>query len=719
MTENRNPNAEMSRMSHRVLQPHRVSEATRYGLVTPQSVSNARFGSGTSERRTSYFGRSSKEFLKIFAFLYNLIDQSYQMPDSKFEEEVPRIFKSLGYPFPLSKSSMYTVGAPHTWPLILGALVWLMDNVKLFIDYTSKCYSRYLSGIDDYEDLNLENLTLLKQHFGVDEAQFDAFTAENRSLAEELEKLEKEKQNEPDRVQALEKTKISLQKDQQKYKKYLEEVEQHKALLEQRAKGIKDEIESAELELDAVKEESNKLQQIYDVQEVSAVDVKKMNHEKNELHQATIFLSKSLEDAEKRMWNEEIKVTKAKEMLEVRLQDYHTMARKLKLIPKAAENAHAQNFEISLLDIVSGKKNLPQNTEKIKLALMNLLKQINDDIEHLKHKKMSVQEAKEQVQTMIDDKANDVKMLKEQIRKVDEAIEQEKEEDNRKTTKQVQELESLENQRKRLQKHLNDELDEAIGQLKIAKYRFDEVEQKTTESKRKITNKLQLCLDTMTQHVTSLENYLVDYQKGATRDCEESLKDDFLKDLKSITESCKEMGSSAVPVIGGIFFLFIDRRYQHFIGNDYLLLPAGLSFAVAALLALTGIIGMCFIINQSRCRQGTFLYLILILFILEVTTGTLGYINSVQVDTTDLDHFNEIFKNYTGNNSTFESRAVDRLQQQGCLYTLRDELRWIFLFTLAWVIAVCFLQSLGALIICLLTNSDPTQYQLLNTDNFS
>ncbi|XP_060702287.1 kinetochore protein NDC80 homolog isoform X1 [Hemiscyllium ocellatum] len=635
----RSPAAEMSRMSHRVLQPHRVSEATRYGLVTPQSVSNARFGSGTSERRTSYFGRrnssigtfstniygtcggtekikdprplhdkafvqqcirqlceflgeygypqpvstkslqspSSKEFLKIFAFLYNLIDQSYQMPDSKFEEEIPRIFKSLGYPFPLSKSSMYTVGAPHTWPLILGALVWLMDNVKLvnsvdpdkilfgpdkdwdvvenvtddgvhnnrlFIDYTSKCYSRYLSGIDDYEDLNLENLTLLKQHFGVDEAQFDAFTAENRSLAEELEKLEKEKQNEPDRVQALEKTKISLQKDQQKYKKYLEEMEQHKILLEQRAKGIKDEIESAELELDAVKEESNKLQQIYDVQEVSAVDVKKMNHEKNELHQATIFLSKSLEDAEKRMWNEEIKVTKAKEMLEVRLQDYHTMARKLKLIPKAAENAQAQNFEISLLDIVSGKKNLPQNTEKIKLALMNLLKQINDDIEHLKHKKMSVQEAKEQVQTMIDDKANDVKMLKEQIRKVDEAIEQEKEEDNRKTTKQVQELESLENQRKRLQKHLNDELDEAIGQLKIAKYRFDEVEQKTTESKRKITNKLQLCLDTMTQHVTSLENYLVDYQKGATRDCEESLKDDFLKDLKSITESCKEMASS-------------------------------------------------------------------------------------------------------------------------------------------------------------------------------
>lgn len=35
------------------------------------------------------------------------------------------------YPFVLSKSSMYSVGAPHTWPMALGALMWLIDNVKV------------------------------------------------------------------------------------------------------------------------------------------------------------------------------------------------------------------------------------------------------------------------------------------------------------------------------------------------------------------------------------------------------------------------------------------------------------------------------------------------------------------------------------------------------------------------------------------------------------
>uniref|UniRef100_A0A4W5MIS7 Kinetochore protein NDC80 n=1 Tax=Hucho hucho TaxID=62062 RepID=A0A4W5MIS7_9TELE len=76
---------------------------------------------------------STKEFLKIFEFIYCLLDPTFQMPTSKVEEEVPRILKDLGYPFVLSKSSMYSVGAPHTWPQVLGAVVWLIDTVKVGI----------------------------------------------------------------------------------------------------------------------------------------------------------------------------------------------------------------------------------------------------------------------------------------------------------------------------------------------------------------------------------------------------------------------------------------------------------------------------------------------------------------------------------------------------------------------------------------------------------
>nr|XP_048292032.1 kinetochore protein NDC80 homolog [Myodes glareolus] len=75
---------------------------------------------------------STKGFLKIFAFLYGFLCPSYELSVKKFEEEVPRIFKDLGYPFALSKNSMYAVGAPHTWPHIVAALVWLIDCIKIY-----------------------------------------------------------------------------------------------------------------------------------------------------------------------------------------------------------------------------------------------------------------------------------------------------------------------------------------------------------------------------------------------------------------------------------------------------------------------------------------------------------------------------------------------------------------------------------------------------------
>ena len=44
----------------------------------------------------------------------------------------PYLPVSHRYPFALSKSSMYAVGAPHTWPHIVAALVWLIDCIKVF-----------------------------------------------------------------------------------------------------------------------------------------------------------------------------------------------------------------------------------------------------------------------------------------------------------------------------------------------------------------------------------------------------------------------------------------------------------------------------------------------------------------------------------------------------------------------------------------------------------
>ncbi|KAL0179942.1 hypothetical protein M9458_025384, partial [Cirrhinus mrigala] len=39
---------------------------------------------------------STKEFLKIYEFIYTLLEPAFQMPTAKVEEEIPRMLKDLG-----------------------------------------------------------------------------------------------------------------------------------------------------------------------------------------------------------------------------------------------------------------------------------------------------------------------------------------------------------------------------------------------------------------------------------------------------------------------------------------------------------------------------------------------------------------------------------------------------------------------------------------------
>lgn len=54
------------------------------------------YGYGPSVSVKSLQTPSVKDFVKIFSFIYGLFCPSYELPSSKFEEEIPKIFKELG-----------------------------------------------------------------------------------------------------------------------------------------------------------------------------------------------------------------------------------------------------------------------------------------------------------------------------------------------------------------------------------------------------------------------------------------------------------------------------------------------------------------------------------------------------------------------------------------------------------------------------------------------
>ncbi|XP_035513650.1 kinetochore protein NDC80 homolog [Morone saxatilis] len=494
---------------------------------------------------------STKEFVKMFEFIYRQLDPTFEMPNLKVEEEVPAILKALRYPFVLSKCSMYSVGAPHTWPQALGALMWLIDNVKinwslskqellfsdfgedsdnieegaeynkLFLDYTAETYSKFMQGDDTFEDEDDLFLTKLKKLYNVDEALLTAMEEKHRMLTDEVERLEKESQMDRLTTKRMEKGKLQI--DLKKLQSYRSSLDTFQANLENKASELTDELENTVSHLESLKHERDELQLRLQNQKFTPADVERINREKRELQQTISSLSKSLEDAEQHKWNEEIALAKVKEKAELKLTEYHKLARKLKLIPLSAENACGHDFEIRPFECGSG---MVQNRTQIQMLLRKLVSDVEEENSRLANMKLSLEESCEQVNSNIMDKSNDIKQLKEQIRKLDERLDCDMQELAREEGDWAEEMESVENHRKLLEKKVNYGYDEAVQQLKAAQQQYHLVLQETNEERRTVANNLASVFTTATNHLSITEKCLEDLHSRVQRVCSKAVEED-------------------------------------------------------------------------------------------------------------------------------------------------------------------------------------------------
>ncbi|KAL8271187.1 hypothetical protein Esti_004848 [Eimeria stiedai] len=66
--------------------------------------------------------------IDIWSHLFRrCFDDSVKLTAENVNDEVPRLFKEIGYPFPISKSAMLAPGTGHQWPHHLAALSWLCE----------------------------------------------------------------------------------------------------------------------------------------------------------------------------------------------------------------------------------------------------------------------------------------------------------------------------------------------------------------------------------------------------------------------------------------------------------------------------------------------------------------------------------------------------------------------------------------------------------------
>ncbi|XP_070603696.1 kinetochore protein NDC80 homolog [Erythrolamprus reginae] len=515
---------------------------------------------------------SVKDFVKIFSFIYEQFCPSYDLSGSKFEEEIPRIFKELGYPFALSKSSMYTVGAPHTWPQIVAALVWLIDcyklftymkeksmsfdeeqilgetedgilHNKLFLDYCIKCYDHFMKSRDNFEEYDAEINSKLKDLFQGPENQLAVLVEKEKRLKEEIAKREKERENEPDRLEQLRRLKSSLQADSKQYEAYITSLESLSSSLSQKTKSITEEQEAAAMEIEALKQENSHLMIICDNQKFSTADVEKVNSEIEELKQAVNKLIKELEVEQRQLWNEELKYARGKEAIEADLTEYHKLARKLKLIPRSAENSDGHDFEIKF-NPDSGPNCLFKYRTQIRAPLLNLIIKTEEKITDATKRKIGLEDALEQVNTMEAEQNSIVKMLKEETQKLEDLYQQKAKEIVEEEDKSKKELELLETHKSLLYSAVNEGVNEATKELHETRCRYQVVIQTTSEEKRKMDKNMQYLLELIVTHLETVEKYFTEQNVKIDTEFQELISQDALMNLKEILDNYKKKMST-------------------------------------------------------------------------------------------------------------------------------------------------------------------------------
>ncbi|KAL8203046.1 UNVERIFIED_CONTAM: hypothetical protein K2H54_036782 [Gekko kuhli] len=138
----------------------------------------------------------------------------------------------------------------------------------------------------------------------------------------------------------------------------------------------------------------------------------------------------------------------------------------------------------------------------------------------------------------------------------------------------------------------------------------------------------------------------------------------FAKVLLTLLGFCL-WGTAVAFLFGGAFVIVTYKSYKAFFQNPFFPLPGCLALVTAFLLFLTGALAMLTPVKSSRPHQGTLMYLLVVLFCLEASSGIVTQLYSTQEayhmtsSVSSLFHqYNRMVPNYPSN------EAVDAIQQQ-------------------------------------------------------
>jgi kinetochore protein NDC80 len=420
------------------------------------------------------------------------------------------------YPFNISKSSLQSVGAPHTWPAVLAALTWLIELISFASDplsATSASAAASAAGSEGGDDdadaaadpvksassasasassseLELDSMNRDRLYFdklahaygifmqGGDDVPYleqelaASFVAESAAITAELEAFERDiRRIEADTAQleAAQPPLVALSAQQsalmaRESELDAEATDDEQALAAERAAlaSVHAAADAREAELRAHRGEQQDILRVLAQQDAAAVDIARMTHEKSMLDDTLATLARQRDDLAKRVRDQEANIGKRLAEIQQNVLAFNELATGLQLIPAGA--AHATDdcdlelrFRAPAPDAAHVRDVVNYDLKaRAKPALQRLKEEFGDRIRQL------VREVREQAK-----RADNMRERQEEKRdeaaKLDAACREERDAMNKELTRQVSEVEDIELELRKLQNAQND----AVAQMQV------------------------------------------------------------------------------------------------------------------------------------------------------------------------------------------------------------------------------------------------------------
>ncbi|KAI0228966.1 Kinetochore protein NDC80-like [Lamellibrachia satsuma] len=406
----------------------------------------------------------TKDFVRIFEFLMNFIWTKYKV-GNKIEEEVPAMLKNIGYPFSITKSAMFSVGSPLTWPSLLAALSWLREQIeyalsldvdqllfrpsnddefdgvleqKIFFDYCEKAYKEFMEGSDTFEALDEE----LSKQFAQAGSQtnMEQMVHDHKHLQAQLEILLKE----PDQLLTLKDTESLLRQDMAQLHTYNNELDLHVKQQEERDRSLT-------AEFAVLKAEKQQLCQLGDVQRI--------NLARQELLRQVEATEKEVATLDNQIWEEDMQISKSHDKLETACSEYHKKAQMLQLIPVTAENACGIDYE---LKATTNKIESDKFVNTIRPALSQVKKQCTERVHMQQERLMKEKEVQEQVNDMLSEKKEALAVLENKLKRLEVSVEHKRDVMVRESQSIQERTDELHEELSTTYKHMPTSIDDAM-----------------------------------------------------------------------------------------------------------------------------------------------------------------------------------------------------------------------------------------------------------------